>query len=78
MFTLKGASNKVNPKIKVMFMKQLPMMLPTARSKKPFLTESRLVASSGTLVPKAITVAPTITGGTPTLKAKKEAESTIK
>jgi len=61
--TLKGARRKVNPKIKVMFKKQLPMMFPTARSKKPFLTESKLVASSGTLVPKATTVAPTITGG---------------
>ena len=60
--TLNGASRKVNPKIKVMFKKQLPMTFPTARSRKPFLTESKLVASSGMLVPKATTVAPTTTG----------------
>ena len=73
-----GANTKVNPKIKVMLMKQLPITFPSARSMKPFLTESTLVTSSGKLVPKATTVAPTITGGTPTFKAKKEADSIIK
>ena len=77
-FTLNGASRKVNPKIRVMFKKQLPMTFPTARSKKPLLTESKLVASSGMLVPKATMVEPTMTGGTPALSARKDADSTMK
>jgi hypothetical protein len=67
--TLKGDSRKVNPKIKVIFMKQLPITFPRARSRKPFLTEPKLVASSGILVPKAITVAPTTIGGIPILQS---------
>ena len=78
MFTLRGASSKVNPKIKVMLIKQLPITFPRARSMKPFLTETTLVASSGTLVPKATIVAPTITGGIPEFNAKKDADSIMK
>jgi len=76
-FTSTGDIKKVTPKIKVMFRKQLPMTFPRARSRNPFLTEDMLVASSGTLVPKATTVPPTITGGIPALNAKKDADSTI-
>lgn len=78
MFTFKGASINVNPKINVMLIKQLPITFPRARSMKPFLTESTLVTSSGKLVPKATTVAPTIIGGMPAIKAKKDADSIIK
>ena len=67
--TLNGDSRKVNPKIKVIFIKQLPITFPRARSRKPFLTESKLVASSGILVPKATTVAPTTIGGIPILQS---------
>ena len=76
--TFKGASRKVNPKINVMLIKQLPITFPRASSMNPFLTESKLVASSGTLVPKATNVAPTIIGGTPAIKAKKDDDSTMK
>lgn len=75
---LKGDMKKVNPRISVMFRKQLPMTFPMARSRNPFLIEVMLVANSGMLVPKATTVAPTITGGTPAPNAKKDAESTMK
>ena len=68
----------VIPRIKVMFMKQLPIMLPNASSKCPFLTAPILVDSSGTLVPKATTVAPMTTGGMPALAARKDADSTMK
>jgi hypothetical protein len=53
MFTLTADIRKVNPKIKVVFRKQHPMIFPRASSMNPFLTESMLVTSSGTLVPKA-------------------------
>ena len=66
--TFKGASRKVSPKINVMLIKQLPITFPRARSMNPFLTESTLVTSSGKLVPKATTVAPTIIGGIPGLE----------
>jgi hypothetical protein len=71
-------ATKVIPRIKVMFMKQLPTMLPNASSKCPFLMAAKLVDSSGTLVPKATTVAPITTGGMPTLAARKDADSTMK
>jgi hypothetical protein len=77
-FTFKGANRKLNPKINVMLIKQLPITFPKARSINPFLTESILVINSGKLVPKATTVAPIITGGTPALEAKKDADSTMK
>jgi hypothetical protein len=77
MFTLTGDIRKVNPKIKVVFRKQLPMIFPRASSKNPFLTESMLVTSSGTLVPKATIVPPIIMEGTPALNAIKDADSTI-
>jgi hypothetical protein len=67
---LKGDDIKVTPRMQVMFMKQLPTMLPSAKPKCPFLTESMLVASSGMLVPKAITVAPMTSLGMPILNAK--------
>ena len=70
MSTRKGAAINVMPKIKVMFMKALPTMLPSARSAWPFLRESRLVTNSGKLVPMATIVAPITTFGIPTLKAR--------
>jgi hypothetical protein len=75
---LKGDATNVIPRIKVMFMKQLPITFPNAKSRCPFLTALKLVDSSGTLVPKATTVAPMTTGGMPTLAAKKDEDSTIK
>jgi len=78
MLIVRGDVTKVTPRIKVRFMKQLPTILPNANSKCPFLTASTLVISSGTLVPKATTVAPMTTGGIPTLEARKDADSTIK
>ena len=68
-FTRRGEATRVTPKIHVMFMKPLPTMLPSARSKCPFRVAAMLVANSGTLVPKATIVAPMMTGGTPTLRA---------
>ena len=78
MLILKGDATSVTPRMHVMFKKQLPTIFPKARSKWPFLTASKLVANSGTLVPKATTVAPIITGGTPTAAAILEADSTMK
>ena len=52
MSTLKGDAIKATPRMQVTFMKQLPTMLPSAKSKCPFLAEEILVASSGRLVPK--------------------------
>src|SRR4030067_2949555 len=72
---VKGDAIKATPSRQVMFMKQLPTMLPNARSKCPFLTELKLVASSGMLVPKATIVAPMTRGGAPSLVAIKEADS---
>ena len=69
---------RATPRMKVMFMKQLPTMLPKARLKCPFLAELILVVSSGIPVPKATIVAPIITGGTPALAAMYDAESTMK
>ena len=65
--TLSGEATKVTPKMHVMFMKPLPTILPSARSKCPLRVAAMLVANSGTLVPNATIVAPTTTGGTPTL-----------
>jgi hypothetical protein len=62
MFMVNDDATRVIPRIKVMFMKQLPIMLPNANSKCPFLTASTFVDSSGTLVPKATTVAPITRG----------------
>lgn len=76
--TLKGRARSVTPKMHVMLMKQLPTMLPSAKSKCPFRTALMLVASSGTLVPKAMTVTPITTFGMPTLTAMKDAVSTMK
>jgi len=78
MSTLKGAATNVTPKIRVIFIKQLPTMLPSARSGCPFFIESRLVTNSGKLVPIATIVAPITTLGTPTLVARIGAASTIK
>ena len=78
MSILKGDAINATPRMRVMLMKQLPTMLPRAKSKKPFRTELTLVANSGMLVPKATTVAPIMTGGTPTLAAMKEEDSTMK
>ena len=78
MLTAKGDTIKATPRINVMLMKQLPTILPNAKSKWPFLAELILVTNSGMLVPKAIIVAPMTTGGTPALAAMKEAESTMK
>jgi hypothetical protein len=78
MLIVKGDATKVMPRIKVIFMKQLPIMLPNANSRCPFLTASILVDSSGTLVPKATTVAPITTGGRPTLADRKDDDSTMK
>jgi hypothetical protein len=78
MLMVRVDATNVIPRIKVIFMKQLPIMLPNASSKCPFLTAPKLVESSGKLVPKATTVAPIKTGGMPTLAARKEADSTIK
>ena len=58
MFTFNGEETNVTPKMHVTFMKQLPIMLPRARSRCPFRVAVMLVASSGTLVPNAIIVAP--------------------
>ena len=61
-----------------MFMKALPTMLPSARSKCPFLTASTLVASSGMLVPNATIVAPITSSFIPMDLAILVAESTMK
>jgi hypothetical protein len=55
MSNVTGKATKVTPRMNVMFMKQLPTMLPKASSTCPRLTASMLVANSGTLVPKATT-----------------------
>ena len=78
MLMVKVDATKVIPRINVIFMKQLPMILPNASSKCPFLTAPILVDNSGTLVPKATTVAPMTTGGMPTLSARIDDDSTIK
>ena len=75
---LNGEAANVTPRMHVMFMKQLPTMLPSASSKCPFLTESMLVANSGRLVPNATIVAPMTTLGIFMLSAMNEAESTMK
>lgn len=69
MFTFSGEAANVTPKIRVMFMKQLPTMFPRAKSKCPFFAASILVANSGMLVPNATTVAPITTLGMPMLTA---------
>jgi hypothetical protein len=69
MLTVKGNTNKATPRMQMIFMKQLPMILPRAKSICPFLMELILVASSGMLVPNATTVAPITTSGTPMLSA---------
>lgn len=76
--TPKDVAAKVTPKIKVMFTKQLPTMLPKASSKCPFLTALMLVANSGVVVPKDTIVAPIIIAGSPMLTAILDADSTIK
>ena len=67
---LKVEAIRVTPRMQVIFMKQLPTMLPNAMSKCPFLIAPKLVANSGTLVPKATIVAPMTTFGIPTLAAR--------
>ena len=76
--TRKGAAINIMPKINVIFIKQLPTILPNARSACPFLTEPILVTNSGRLVPIATMVPPITICGIPTLKAMVEAVSTIK
>ena len=66
---LKGEAAKATPKMHVMFMKQLPTMLPNVKSKCPLLVASTLVTNSGRLVPNAMIVAPTTTCGIPMLRA---------
>lgn len=56
MFTFNGEETSVTPKMQVTFMKQLPTILPNARSRCPFRVAVMLVASSGMLVPKAMMV----------------------
>jgi len=70
MLIVKDDVINVIPRIRVMLMKQLPIILPNASSRWPFLTAPKLVDSSGTLVPKATTVAPMTTGGMPILVAR--------
>ena len=78
MFTVKGDAISATPRMRVVFMKPLPTMLPSARSKCPFRAELTLVANSGMLVPKATIVAPMTIRGTPMLSAISEEDSTIK
>lgn len=53
MFTFNGEDTNVTPRMHVTFMKQLPTIVPSARSRCPFRVAVMLVASSGTLEPKA-------------------------
>jgi len=69
MLTFNGEDINVTPKMQVTFMKQLPTMFPKARPRCPFRVAVMLVASSGTLVPNAMMVAPIITREIPTLLA---------
>src|SRR3972149_5072740 len=78
MLTASGDAIKATPRIRVMLMKPLPMMFPSAKSKCPFRAELTAVANSGMLVPKAIIVAPITTRGIPTLTAMKVDDSTMK
>jgi hypothetical protein len=65
MSTVNGDDTNETPKMHVMFMKQLPTMFPKAKFKCPFFVALMLVASSGRLVPRAMTVAPMITRDMP-------------
>jgi len=82
-FIVKGkptsaGTNNVIPRIKVMFMKQLPTMFPKAKAECPFKKAFTLVENSGKLVPNAIIVAPMRVLGTPANSAIVTADSTIK
>jgi len=82
MFTLKGVptsagATNVTPRIRVMFMKQLPTMLPKAKAECPVRKLLMLVENSGKLVPIAMIVAPIRDFGTPANSAIVEAESTM-
>src|SRR3972149_10737205 len=78
MLTVRGDAINATPRIRVMLMKPLPIMLPSAKSKCPFRAELTLVANSGILVPKATIVAPMTTRGIPALSAMNDDESTMK
>lgn len=53
-----AGTKRATPKIRVMFMKLLPMMSPNASAEWPFRNAFKSNVSSGRLVPKAIMVAP--------------------
>ena len=66
------------PKIHVVFMKQVPTIFPSAKSKCPFRTAPMLTTNTGRLVPKATTVEPIIRADMPVVLAMLEVELMIK
>jgi hypothetical protein len=71
--TFRGEASSGIPKISVVFIKQFPTIFPMAMSKCPFRTKPKLTTSTGTLVPKAMIVEPTVIANIPTLLAMLEA-----
>jgi hypothetical protein len=78
MSTLRDEASNGIPKMHVVFIKQVPTILPSARSKCPFRTAPTLTTSTGRLVPKATIVEPIIIADIPVLLAMLEAELMIK
>ena len=75
-FTSIGRITAASPRTSATLVMFEPNTLPTARSPEPSIPATRLTTNSGADVPRATTVAPTITGESPKPIARREAVHT--